>query len=66
MLLGAAYMRSGDEHAGTDEMEGALAAFERLGARVDLERVEELLGRVELGGRFSSPTSWTRRSSSRP
>ena len=47
MLLGTAYMRSGDEHAGTDEMEGAFAAFERLGARVDLERVEELLGRVE-------------------
>jgi class 3 adenylate cyclase len=47
MLLGTAYERSGDEHAGVAELEGALAAFERLGARVDEARVKERLGRVE-------------------
>jgi class 3 adenylate cyclase len=47
MLLGTAYTRSGDEHAGIAELEGALAAFERLGARVDEARVKELLGRAE-------------------
>ena len=47
MLLGTAYMRSGDEHAATVELEGALATFERLGARLDEARVKELLGRVE-------------------
>ena len=47
MLLGIAYRRSGDEHGGTDELEGALAAFERLGAALDEARVKELLGRVE-------------------
>jgi class 3 adenylate cyclase len=46
MLLGIAYRRGGDEHAGTVELEGALAGFERLGARIDEERVNELLGRV--------------------
>jgi class 3 adenylate cyclase len=47
MLLGIAYTRSGDAHASVDELESALAAFERLGARVDEERTKELLGRVE-------------------
>ena len=47
MLLGTAYMRSGDEHAAPDELEGALATFERLGARLDEARAKELLGRVE-------------------
>jgi class 3 adenylate cyclase len=47
MLLGTAYMRSGDEHAATAELEGALAAFERLGARLDEAHVKEQLGRVE-------------------
>jgi class 3 adenylate cyclase len=47
MLLGTAYMRSGDEHAATGELEGALATFERLGARLDEARAKELLGRVE-------------------
>ncbi len=47
MLLGTAYMRSGDEHAATVELEGALATFERLGARLDEARAKELLGRVE-------------------
>jgi class 3 adenylate cyclase len=47
MLLGTAYMSSGDEHAATVELEGALATFERLGARLGEARVKELLGRVE-------------------
>jgi class 3 adenylate cyclase len=47
MLLGVAHRRRGDEHASTVELEGALAAFERLGARLDEERVKELLGRTE-------------------
>jgi class 3 adenylate cyclase len=47
MLLGTAYMRSSDEHAATAELEGALAAFERLGARLDEAHVKEQLGRVE-------------------
>ena len=47
MLLGIAYTRGGDEHAGTVELEGALGTFERLGARLDEARVKELLGRVE-------------------
>jgi class 3 adenylate cyclase len=46
-LLGAAYTRSGDEHAGAVELEAALATFERLGAMVDGARAKELLGRVE-------------------
>ena len=33
--LGIAFRREGDEHAGTAELEAALAAFERLGARLD-------------------------------
>jgi class 3 adenylate cyclase len=47
MLLGTAIRRSGDEHGATVELEGALAAFERLGARIDEERVKELLGRLQ-------------------
>ncbi len=47
MLLGVALRRRGDEHGGTVELEGALAAFERLGARLDEERANELLGRLE-------------------
>ena len=47
MVLGTAYTRSGDEHAGTVELEAALGTFERLGARLDEARVKELLGRVE-------------------
>lgn len=46
-LLGTAYRRGGDEHAGAAELESALATFERLGARVDAERAKELLGRIE-------------------
>ncbi|HJS49342.1 MAG TPA: adenylate/guanylate cyclase domain-containing protein, partial [Gaiellaceae bacterium] len=46
MLLGIAYRRLGDEHGGNSELEGALAAFEKLGARPDAERTSELLGKV--------------------
>ena len=42
-----AYRRSGDEHGGAVELEAALATFERLGARPDEARIQELLGRVE-------------------
>ncbi len=47
MLLGVAYRRVGDEDSATSELEGALATFERLGAKLDEERVKELLGRLE-------------------
>lgn len=46
-LLALAYRRLADEHAATTELEGAFAAFERLGAEPDVARVKELLGRVE-------------------
>jgi class 3 adenylate cyclase len=46
MLLGLAFRRQGDEHAATAELEAALATFERLGAKLDGERVKELLGRL--------------------
>jgi class 3 adenylate cyclase len=47
MLLGIAFRRRGDEHAASAELEPALATFERLGARLDAERVKELLGRLQ-------------------
>jgi class 3 adenylate cyclase len=47
MLLGAALRRRGDEQGATVELEGALAAFERLGAKLDSERAQELLGRLQ-------------------
>jgi class 3 adenylate cyclase len=47
MLLGLAYRRQGDEPAARSELEAALATFERLGAKLDEERVKELLGRLE-------------------
>jgi class 3 adenylate cyclase len=47
MLLATAIRRSGDEHGASVELEGALAGFERLGARLDEERAKELLGRLE-------------------
>jgi class 3 adenylate cyclase len=46
-LLATAYRRHADEHAATTELEAALSTFERLGARLDEERVKELLGRLE-------------------
>jgi class 3 adenylate cyclase len=47
MLLGLAYRRQGDEPAVRSELEAALMTFERLGAKLDEERVKELLGRLE-------------------
>ena len=47
LLLGSAYRRSGDEHAATVELEGALATFERLGAQLDADQAKELLGRLQ-------------------
>jgi class 3 adenylate cyclase len=45
LALGIAFKRLGDEHAATVELEGALATFERLGAKLDEVRAKELLGR---------------------
>jgi class 3 adenylate cyclase len=47
LLLGIAFRHQGDESGATLELQAALATFERLGARLDEERVKELLGRVE-------------------
>ena len=47
MLLGIAYRRRGDEHGATAELEAALAAFARLGAKLDEVHVNELLGKAE-------------------
>jgi class 3 adenylate cyclase len=47
MLLGIAYRRHGDEEGATEELDAALATFERLGATLDAERAKELLGRLE-------------------
>jgi class 3 adenylate cyclase len=47
MLLATAIRRSGDEHGASVELEGALAGFERLGAKLDEARAKELLGRLE-------------------
>jgi class 3 adenylate cyclase len=52
MLLGIAFRRSGDEHAATVELEGALSTFERLGARPEEARIKELLGRVATNRTF--------------
>ena len=46
-MLGLAFRRSGDEHAAIAELDGAHAAFERIGARADAERTAELLGRQQ-------------------
>ncbi len=52
MLLGIAERRRGDQHGGTAELETALAAFERLGAGLDVEHVKELLGKAEVRRTF--------------
>jgi class 3 adenylate cyclase len=52
LLLGLAFRRSGDEHAATVELEGALSTFERLGARPEEARIKELLGRVATNRTF--------------
>ena len=44
--LGVVHRAAGDEHAATVELEAALAAFERLGAQLDVGRTSELLGRA--------------------
>jgi class 3 adenylate cyclase len=51
-VIGRAYRALGDEHAAVRELESAGAAFDRLGAKLDSERVGELLGRV-LGERVT-------------
>jgi class 3 adenylate cyclase len=51
-LLGLALRREGHEQVATSELEGALATFERLGAKLDAERTKELLGRVSAGRTF--------------
>jgi class 3 adenylate cyclase len=45
--LAVAFRRQGDEHAAAAELEGALATFERLGAKLDEQRTKELLGREQ-------------------
>lgn len=45
--LAVAFRRQGDEHAATTELQAALGTFVKLGARLDQERVEALLGQVE-------------------
>ncbi len=47
LLLGLVFRLQGDDHGATAELQAALAAFERLGARLDEERARVLLGRVE-------------------
>ncbi|MGH3066523.1 MAG: adenylate/guanylate cyclase domain-containing protein [Gaiellaceae bacterium] len=51
-LLGIAERRRGDPHGGTAELETALATFDRLGAKLDEERVKELLGKAEIRRTF--------------
>jgi class 3 adenylate cyclase len=46
-LVASALRRQGDVHAAADELEAALATFERLGAQLDVTRINESLGRVE-------------------
>ena len=45
--LAIAFRQQGDEHGATGELQAAQAAFQRLGASLDSERAEELLGKVE-------------------
>jgi class 3 adenylate cyclase len=47
LLLGLAFRRRGDEHAATEELDAAHAAFERIGAKADAQRAAELLGRQQ-------------------
>lgn len=47
MSLGLTFRRQGDEHAATTELEAALGAFERLGAKVDAVRAAEALGKLQ-------------------
>jgi class 3 adenylate cyclase len=45
VLLAQAYRDSGDEHGAMHELAQAGSAFDQLGARLDAEKVDELLGR---------------------
>jgi class 3 adenylate cyclase len=47
LLLGTAFRRRGDEHAASAELDAAQATFERIGAKLDAERVAQLLGRQQ-------------------
>jgi class 3 adenylate cyclase len=47
LLLGLAFRRHGDEHAAIAELDAAQSTFERIGAKIDAERVAELLGRQQ-------------------
>ncbi|WP_109474032.1 adenylate/guanylate cyclase domain-containing protein [Ornithinimicrobium cavernae] len=47
MLLGMAYRHLSDDDGATEEFQAAEATFARLGARLDEERVKELLGRLQ-------------------
>jgi class 3 adenylate cyclase len=47
IALGIVFRMQGDGHGATGEFQAARAAFQKLGARLDEERVKELLGRVE-------------------
>jgi class 3 adenylate cyclase len=51
MLLGVAYRGRGDQHVGVSELEGALTAFEKLGAKPDAERAKHHLGMHEAARR---------------
>jgi class 3 adenylate cyclase len=57
-LLGRAYRETGDEEAAVRELETAGAAFDRLGAKLDSERVAELLGR-DVGERVTKTFMFT-------
>ena len=57
-LLGRAYRQTGDEEAAVRELETAGAAFDRLGAKLDSERVGELLGR-DIGERVTKTFMFT-------
>ena len=47
VALAVAFRREADEDSATTELESALSTFSRLGAKLDEERVKELLGRLE-------------------
>jgi class 3 adenylate cyclase len=47
MALGLAFRRQGDEHAATTEIEAALRTFDRLGAKLDVSRASEALGKLQ-------------------
>ena len=52
VVLGLSYRRQGDEEGATEELAAAKAAFERLGAVLDAQRVSEYLGEIPLNRTF--------------